>query len=97
MDKMSSAADHFGQTNPSCRNATSAAPEPAPLERNVQARQIPISGVTVAAFPLGQDGGHVGFHHAAYQRVKRRPVPPAELGSRFARIPEQKSTSVGRK
>ena len=46
--------------------------------------------MTIAAFPLGQNSGHVGFHHVAHQRVKARSVPPAELGSRFARISEKK-------
>ena len=46
--------------------------------------------MTIAAFPLGQNSGHVGFHHVAHQRVKARSVPPPELGSRFARISEEK-------
>src|SRR6201991_3311459 len=48
------------------------------------------SDVTIAAFPLGQNSSHVGFHHVAHQRVKACSVPPPELGSRFARISEQR-------
>src|SRR4030088_885038 len=48
------------------------------------------SGVTIMAFPLGYDGGHICFHHIAHQCVKTRPVSPAELGSRFAGVSEER-------
>src|SRR4051795_7153771 len=48
------------------------------------------SGMTVTTVPLGRHGGQVSLHHIAHQRVEAGFVPPAELGSRFARISEKK-------
>jgi hypothetical protein len=33
------------------------------------------SGVTIVAFPLGYDGGHICFHHIAHQCVTRAREP----------------------
>ena len=46
--------------------------------------------MAIAAFPFGQDGGHVRFHHVAHQCVKAGLVTPAELGSRFAGVSEER-------